>query len=61
MNVPTQLNQVMGYSEERTKPIDSHSSDKVLWLILSMDRTNKTEKRRDKHNKKIYNFYGAVK
>lgn len=47
--------------EVRIKPFGFLTWDNVKLLELLMDRTNKTEKRRDKHNIKIYTLLGDGK
>jgi len=45
----------------RTKPFGFLTWDNVKWLELSMDKTNKTEIRRDKHSIKIYTWLCKLK
>lgn len=47
--------------ELRIKPFGFLTWDNVKLLDLSMDRTNKTEKRRENHNIKIYTLLGGGK
>ena len=47
--------------EVRIKPFGFLTWDNVKLLELSMDRTNKTEKRREKHNMKLYTLLGGGK